>query len=72
MNYNSNATAGGKASSATDFSFDSMLDEACERLLDRQLKYSIQRIHEMEKRLGSLEHELDEFIRVKKEELEQR
>jgi hypothetical protein len=62
MNFNSNATAGGKAVSVSDFTFDSMLDETCERLLDRQLRYSIQRIHEMEKRLIHLERELDEFI----------
>ena len=62
MNYNSNATAGGKAASVSDFTFDSMLDETCERLLDRQLRYSIQRIHEMEKRLIRLERELDEFL----------
>jgi hypothetical protein len=62
MNFNSNTTAGGKAASVSDFTFDSMLDETCERLLDRQLMYSIQRIHEMEKRLTRLERELDEFI----------
>jgi len=62
MNFNSNATAGGKAASVSDFTFDSMLDETCERLLDRQLLYSIQRIHEMEKRLIRLERELDEFL----------
>ena len=62
MNYNSNATAGGKAASISDFTFDSMLDETCERLLDRQLRYSIQRIHEMEKRLINLERELDDFM----------
>ena len=62
MNFNSNTTAGGRAASVTDFTFDSMLDETCERLLDRQLMYSIQRIHEMEKRLTRLERELDEFL----------
>jgi hypothetical protein len=62
MNFNSNATAGGKAASVSDFTFDSMLDETCERLLDRQLMYSIQRIYEMEKRLVRLERELDDFI----------
>ena len=63
MNYN--ATTGGKAASVSDFTFDSMLDETCERLLDRQLKYSIQRIHELEKRLGNLERELDEFLKIR-------
>jgi hypothetical protein len=63
MNYNRNVTAGGKAASVSDFTFDSMLDETCERLLDRQLRYSIQRIYEMEKRLIRLERELDDFLR---------
>jgi hypothetical protein len=62
MNFNSNTTAGGRAASVSDFTFDSMLDETCERLLDRQLRYSIQRIYEMEKRLILLERELDEFL----------
>jgi len=62
MNFNSNTTAGGRAASVSDFTFDSMLEETCERLLDRQLMYSIQRIHEMEKRLARLERELDEFL----------
>jgi hypothetical protein len=66
MNFNSNATAGGKAVSVSDFTFDSMLDETCERLLDRQLLYSIQRIHELEKRLIRLERELDEFLSKEK------
>jgi len=46
----------------SDSSFDSILDETCERLLDRQVKYSIQRIYEMEKRLVNLENDLDDFI----------
>ena len=62
MNFNSNTTAGGRPASVSDFTFDSMLDETCERLLDRQLMYSIQRIHEMEKRLTRLERELDDFM----------
>jgi len=61
-----NDTAWGRKAasvSETAFTFDSLLDETCERLLDRQLKYSIQRIYEMEKRLCCLEGELDEFLR---------
>jgi len=56
--------SGGKAASVSEaaFTFDSLLDETCERLLDRQLKYSIQRIYELEKRLCCLEDELNEFI----------
>ena len=57
---------GEKAALGSDITFDSILDEACERLLDRQVKYAIQRIYEMERRLGSLERELDEFLSVNK------
>ena len=49
----------------SDLTFDTLLDETCERLLDRQVKYSIERIHELEKRLDALERELDEFLRMK-------
>jgi hypothetical protein len=43
-------------------SFDAVLDETCDRLMDRQIQYSIRRIHEMEDRLAALERELDEFL----------
>ena len=49
----------------SDITFDSLLDETCERLLDRQIKYAIQRIHEMEQRLCIMEQELDEFIKMR-------
>ena len=62
MNLNGNTTAGQKSAPVSELTFDAMLDETCERLLDRQVKYSIQRIHELEKRLDVLERELDEFI----------
>jgi len=45
-----------------DVTFDDILDETCERLLDRQVKYAIQRIHDMDQRLSILERELDEFL----------
>ncbi|MDR2133486.1 MAG: hypothetical protein LBP27_00150 [Treponema sp.] len=45
-----------------DISFDTVLDEACDRLMDRQIQYSIRRIHELGDRLGVLERELDEFL----------
>jgi hypothetical protein len=48
-----------------DASFSDVLDETCERLIDKQLQYSIRRIHEMDGRLAALEHELDEFLLVK-------
>jgi hypothetical protein len=63
MNYHNNTTAGKKAAGASDVTFDSLLDETCERLLDRQVKYAIQRIYDMEKRLGCLENELNEFLK---------
>jgi hypothetical protein len=62
MNYPENTITEDTAAPSSGFSFDSMLEETCERLLDRQVKYAIQRIHEMEKRLGNLERELDEFL----------
>jgi len=63
MKHNDTA-AGGKAAPVSEpFTFDSLLDETCERLLDRQLKYSIQRIHVLERRLCDLENELNEFLR---------
>ena len=65
MNYNGNTTAGEKTIPVSDITFESILDETCERLLDRQVKYSIQRIYDLEKRLDMLEHELDEFLRKK-------
>jgi len=55
-------TVGQQTALYDDISFDSILDETCERLLDRQVKYAIQRIHEMERRLDTLERELDEFL----------
>jgi hypothetical protein len=65
MIYSEN-TIGQQAALYADISFDSILDETCERLLDRQVKYAIQRIHEMEQRLDNLERELDEFLSANK------
>jgi hypothetical protein len=62
MNHSGNITTEDTAMPSSGFTFDSLLEETCERLLDRQVKYAIQRIHEMEKRLGNLERELDEFL----------
>ena len=62
MNINSNAAAEQKAAHISELTFSALLDETCERLLDRQVKYSIQRIHELEKRLDVLERELDDFL----------
>jgi len=62
MNLNGNTT---RASPVPAMTFDTLLDETCERLLDRQVKYSIQRIHELERRLDILERELDDFLRTR-------
>jgi hypothetical protein len=45
--------------------FSEVLDEACERLMDQQIKYSIRRIHAMEEKLLCLERELDEFLKTR-------
>ena len=66
MMYNGNLTTGQQSVPASELAFGTLLDEACERLLDRQVKYSIQRIHELEKRLSNLERELDEFMKSSK------
>jgi len=48
-----------------DDSFIDVLDSACEKLMDRQIKYSIRRIREMDARLCVMERELDEFLSKK-------
>ena len=45
--------------------FDDVVSKACEGLIDRQVKYTIRRINEMEKCLLNLERELDEFLIMK-------
>jgi hypothetical protein len=42
--------------------FSDVVDKACKGLLDRQIKYSIRRIREMEGLLCDLERELDDFL----------
>jgi hypothetical protein len=42
--------------------FSAVVDEACDRLQDRQVRYSLKRLHEMAENLNSLERELDEFL----------
>ena len=44
------------------YSFNDVLDQTCERLMEKQVKYSIRRIQEMEECLIILERELDEFL----------
>jgi hypothetical protein len=45
--------------------FSAVVDRACDRLMDRQARYSIQRIREMEENLAGLERELDELLSQK-------
>ncbi|MDR1250931.1 MAG: hypothetical protein LBK62_02075 [Treponema sp.] len=47
--------------------FSAVVDRACDRLMDRQARYSIQRIREMEENLAGLERELDELLSQKNE-----
>ncbi|HCC37576.1 MAG TPA: hypothetical protein DEQ14_08150 [Treponema sp.] len=49
-------------SASASAAFSTVVDETCERLMDRQIQYSIRRIHEMENRLAVLEQELDAFL----------
>ena len=54
----------------SDFcSFSNLVDEACDKLMDQQIKYSIRRIQKMEERLSDLEQELDDFLFQKDREL---
>ena len=43
--------------------FEDVLDTACERLREKHIQYSIQRIGELDEELTRLEKELDEFMR---------
>jgi len=47
---------------STDVSFADVIDETCDRLMDRQIQFSIRKIHEMEESLSALEQELNEII----------
>jgi len=63
-------TLGKKTASVQDiYSFNEVVDEACEKLMESQIKYSIRRIVEMEERLAVIENELDEFLIQKNREL---
>jgi len=45
--------------------FGDVVDKACEKLMDRQIKYSIRRLQEMEDCLSSMEQELDSFLQTR-------
>ncbi|MCL1994497.1 MAG: hypothetical protein FWG66_16255 [Spirochaetes bacterium] len=51
-----------KAAVFNKLSFGDVVDETCERLMEKQVKHCIQRICEMQNSLAVLERELDEFI----------
>jgi hypothetical protein len=55
-------TLGDLPENSDSYSFSSVVDEACEKLKDRQIKYSIRRILEMEERLSILEKDIDFFL----------
>ena len=54
-----------KALEAGVSSFEALLDSACDRLWEKQVEISIQRIKEMDGILLDLEKELNEFIKLK-------
>ena len=43
-------------------SFNDVVDGACDRLMDSQVRYSIRKIQQMRDRLDELELELEEFL----------
>ena len=45
-----------------DVSFESILDNTCTRLQDKQTRYSIRRLEEMDMILARMEQELDIFV----------
>ena len=45
------------------YTFNNIVNKACEGLMARQIKYSIRRIKDMEKRLSCMEQELEEFLK---------
>jgi len=59
-------TYGKKPAAVSDvYTFSDVVDRACEKLMDSQIKYSIRRIQSMDERLAVLEKELDEFLSQK-------
>jgi len=57
-------TINGKTAAISDvYTFSDVVDEACSKLMDKQIKYTIRRITEMEECLANMEKELDDFLR---------
>lgn len=61
--YNGYMTINGKTAAIPEvYTFNDVVDEACGKLMDKQIKYSIRRIVEMEESLDNMERELDDFL----------
>ncbi|WP_461247677.1 hypothetical protein [Treponema sp. R6D11] len=57
---------GKKPTAVSDvYTFSDVVERACEKLMDRQIIYSIRRIQSMDERLATLEKELDDFLSQK-------
>jgi hypothetical protein len=46
-----------------NISFETVLDETCERLLGKKTQYSISRLAQLEAELESMEKELENFLK---------
>jgi len=56
-------TINGKTAAIPDvYTFSDVVDEACGKLMNKQIEYSIRRITEMEEYLANMERELSDFI----------
>ena len=64
--FSGNSTVAGSA--AESHTFSDVLEKACEKLMDKQVKNSIRRIEEMEEFLCGMEKELDDFLCMKNRE----
>ena len=49
------------------YTFSEVVDDACDKLMDCRIKYTIRRIHEMKECLCNIEKELDAFFKSKAE-----
>jgi len=54
---------GGESVGTEEYTFTDVVDKACSELEERQIRYSIRRIQELDDCLCRLEHELDEFLK---------
>ena len=52
---------------AEKYTFEDVVNKACEGLADKQIKYSIRRIREMEELLCAIDKELSEFLELRAE-----